>query len=198
VGGSADAFEREADQVADRLMRQVGVTDRTAALDDTSSHARGPSPLRITPLTHGGGTGVSPALTPDLEARIVSLQSHGSPLPAAERLFFERLMGVDLGRVRIHTDTNAIDTARAVQARAYTIGSNIAFDQGEYRPGTERSGFWPTNSPAFSNGRDHWPHSTPADATNRKHPRSNTRRHHRLQPRLASIKEHREFRTDRQ
>jgi hypothetical protein len=39
-------------------------------------------------------------------------------------------------RVRIHTDRRAAESARAIGARAYTVGSDIYFGQGEYRPGT--------------------------------------------------------------
>lgn len=42
----------------------------------------------------------------------------------------------DLSRVRIHTDRRAAESARALGARAYTIGSDIYFGAGEYRPGT--------------------------------------------------------------
>jgi len=40
----------------------------------------------------------------------------------------------DLGSVRIHTNTEAAASARAVNARAYTVGQNIVFGPGEYRP----------------------------------------------------------------
>src|SRR6185369_4799398 len=38
--------------------------------------------------------------------------------------------------VRVHTGPTASDSAKAVNARAYTVGQNIAFDEGEYRPHT--------------------------------------------------------------
>lgn len=43
---------------------------------------------------------------------------------------------VDFGQVRIHTDTKAADSARAVNAAAYTVGSNIVFGAGQYAPDT--------------------------------------------------------------
>jgi hypothetical protein len=42
----------------------------------------------------------------------------------------------DLGDVRIHTDARAAEAARAVQARAWTVGNHIAFDSGAYAPQT--------------------------------------------------------------
>jgi len=42
----------------------------------------------------------------------------------------------DFSQVRIHADSRAGDSARAVSARAYTVGQNIVFGSGEYAPET--------------------------------------------------------------
>jgi hypothetical protein len=44
--------------------------------------------------------------------------------------------GHDFSRVRIHTDGKAAESARAVNALAYTSGSEIVFGEGQYAPGT--------------------------------------------------------------
>ncbi|HEX8397449.1 MAG TPA: DUF4157 domain-containing protein [Pyrinomonadaceae bacterium] len=44
----------------------------------------------------------------------------------------------DLSNVRIHTDARAAESARAVNALAYTIGNNIVFGAGQFAPGTQR------------------------------------------------------------
>ena len=44
----------------------------------------------------------------------------------------------DFTRVRLHTDGRAAESARAVQARAYTVGQDIVFGAGYYSPGTAR------------------------------------------------------------
>jgi hypothetical protein len=49
--------------------------------------------------------------------------------------------GHDFSRVRVHTDEGAAASARALGARAYTVGPDIVFGAGEYRPGT-REGRW--------------------------------------------------------
>jgi hypothetical protein len=61
----------------------------------------------------------------------------GGSLPASERSFMERRLGHDFGSVRIHTDERAAATAESVEARAFTVGSDIVFDAGEYRPGSQ-------------------------------------------------------------
>lgn len=64
------------------------------------------------------------------------LRSPGRPLERETRAFFEPRLGRDLSRVRIHTDRPAIDSARAVNAKAYTVGRDIVFGSGQYVPET--------------------------------------------------------------
>jgi hypothetical protein len=75
-----------------------------------------------------------PVLTPDVESGICSLQTGGEPLAESARAFFEPRFGRDLSDVRVHTDARAAHVARSVHARAFTLGSNVAFAQGEYAP----------------------------------------------------------------
>lgn len=62
------------------------------------------------------------------------LRSAGQPLDANTRAFMEPRFGRDFSAVRVHTDSRAADSARAVNARAYTVGNNIAFAAGRYAP----------------------------------------------------------------
>ncbi|MFX0065857.1 MAG: DUF4157 domain-containing protein [Candidatus Hermodarchaeota archaeon] len=75
---------------------------------------------------------------PDLSSRIKSLKEGGQPLPKSVRVFFERRFGYDFSRVRMRTDIQAADTTKAVKAKAFTIGSNVAFGVGQYSPKTLR------------------------------------------------------------
>jgi hypothetical protein len=72
----------------------------------------------------------------DTAARIQSRRGQGSGLPAGERGFFEPRLGADLGRVRVHTDTESARLNHRLGARAFTIGNDVFFGGGEYRPGT--------------------------------------------------------------
>jgi Domain of unknown function (DUF4157) len=62
------------------------------------------------------------------------LRSSGRPLDASTRDFMEPRFGHDFSRVRVHAESDAAAAARAVQARAYTIGRDIVFGSGEYAP----------------------------------------------------------------
>jgi Domain of unknown function (DUF4157) len=48
----------------------------------------------------------------------------------------ESAFGYDFSRVRVHTDARAAELSADLNARAFTIGSDIAFGTGEYQPGT--------------------------------------------------------------
>src|SRR5437660_938345 len=64
------------------------------------------------------------------------LNAPGQPLDAATRAFFEPRFGHDFSRVRVHTDAKAAESARAVNATAYTVGRDIVFGAAQYSPGT--------------------------------------------------------------
>ncbi|MCX6629082.1 MAG: DUF4157 domain-containing protein [Candidatus Solibacter sp.] len=50
--------------------------------------------------------------------------------------FMEAQFGHDFSRVRVHTDGPAAESARAVDALAYTAGCDVVFESGRYEPGT--------------------------------------------------------------
>ncbi|MEA1865829.1 MAG: DUF4157 domain-containing protein [Euryarchaeota archaeon] len=64
------------------------------------------------------------------------LRSPGQPLGPETRTFMESRFGHDFSRVRVHTDARAAESARAVNALAYTVGHKIAFGTGQYTPET--------------------------------------------------------------
>lgn len=63
------------------------------------------------------------------------LQSgRGRPLDDSIRTWMEHRFGYDLSRVRIHSAPRAAESARAVNARAYTVGWDVVFGSGQYAP----------------------------------------------------------------
>ncbi|WP_051969783.1 eCIS core domain-containing protein [Kitasatospora azatica] len=58
----------------------------------------------------------------------------GRPLDQAVRAEMEAHLGADFSRVRVHTGPAAEAAASALDARAYTVGQDIVFGPGEYRP----------------------------------------------------------------
>ncbi len=58
----------------------------------------------------------------------------GSPLPTDVRTDMEARLGADFGDVRVHTDDKAHESAQAVNAHAYTVGSDVVFQRGQFDP----------------------------------------------------------------
>jgi Domain of unknown function (DUF4157) len=65
-----------------------------------------------------------------------TLRSPGQPLDAATRAFMEPRFGTNFGQVRIHTDATAAESARAVNAKAFTVRHRLVFGADQYAPGT--------------------------------------------------------------
>ncbi len=78
----------------------------------------------------GSGPETAPPIVHDV------LRSPGQALDAQTRAFFEPRFGHSFSRVRIHADGQAAESARAVNASAYTVGQNIFFGPQRYAPGT--------------------------------------------------------------
>ena len=65
------------------------------------------------------------------------ISSTGQPLDSGTRDFMESRFRHDFSQVRVHTDATAAESARAINARAYTVGSDVAFAANEFAPGTQ-------------------------------------------------------------
>ncbi len=65
------------------------------------------------------------------------LRSPGQPLEDPMRKAMESRFGHDFSQVRVHADSRASDSARAVNASAYTLGKDVVFRAGQYHPETE-------------------------------------------------------------
>jgi hypothetical protein len=73
---------------------------------------------------------------PDPQPVEAGLRSPGKPLDPATRAFMEQRFGYDFSQVRVHTDSKAAESARALNAMAYTFGRDVVFGPGRYSPMT--------------------------------------------------------------
>lgn len=79
----------------------------------------------------GTGSRTPPANDP---AAVRAQLPIGQPLESGVRTEMERGFGRTLGHVRLHTGSHAARLAGTFSARAFTVGSDIAFGAGQYRP----------------------------------------------------------------
>lgn len=135
VNKPGDAYEREADRVADKLTTGASESRSPCACGGSCPKCSGGHDARerIQAKPANGHQHAEADAPPSVEK---ALSSRGEPLDPSVRAFFEPRLGRDFGHVRVHTDAAAAESAEDVNARAYTLGSHIVFGQREYAPGS--------------------------------------------------------------
>ena len=123
VGQPGDIYEQEADRVADEVMRMPEPHLRQQVEEEEFILAKKREDATL-------------EVTFDIEPQIRALHDSGQSLPESERKYFEPRFGYDFTQVRIHTDAQAAESARVVNARAFTVGGDVIFGMGEYQPET--------------------------------------------------------------
>jgi flagellar basal body-associated protein FliL len=149
-----DAHEREADRVAEEVLRMPEPqVQRQPEEEEEELLQPKPLPGQITPLVQRQveeeeeeeeeellctkeGPGHTSEAPTHLEDRINAIKRGGQPLPESVRNFFEPRFGYDFSQVRVHTGAQAAEAARAVDAQAFTVGQDIVFGAGHYAPET--------------------------------------------------------------
>lgn len=120
IGASNDPLEQEADRVADQVMAAPAhspVSGAALHIQRFASQA-------------GGQADTAPASVDQV------LATPGRPLDAALRQDMEHRFGHDFSRVKVHYGGEAEQSAREVNANAYTVGHNVVFGAGRFAPGT--------------------------------------------------------------
>ncbi len=87
----------------------------------------------------GSGARALPERFSEIPVRIAGRREEvagGAPLEAGVRARYESGLGRSLADVRVHTNGRAAEAARSVNADAYTVGRDVVFGEGRYRPGT--------------------------------------------------------------
>lgn len=135
VADSNDVLERQADRVADQVMRMP---------DPALSITPGPTEVNRKCAScededktlHTKPTGSRRTMSDAPPIVMEVLRSSGTPLDTQTRAFFEPRFRSDFSHVRVHADEKAIQSARAVNALAYAAGPDIVFGAGAFSPQT--------------------------------------------------------------
>ncbi|MDD5267124.1 MAG: DUF4157 domain-containing protein [Methylococcales bacterium] len=120
IGASNDPLELEADRVADQVMAAPsrtavsGAPPRIQRYAGQAAEGMHTAPASVDLVLAGSGRPLEPALQKDMSHRF----------------------GYDFSRVRVHTGVAAGQSARDVNANAYTVGREIVFGAGRFAPET--------------------------------------------------------------
>ena len=129
INQPGDEYEQEANRITEKVMRMpdYGLQPKCAMCDeDEKKTLQGKR-------TSGQVAGVNNQDIPSIVNEV--LRSPGEPLDKDIRAFMEPRFGHDFSQVRVHTDERAAESARAVNALAYTVGRDIVSGTGRYDPG---------------------------------------------------------------
>ena len=145
-----DIYEQEADRVAEQVMRMP--EPRVSNETKVTNPARNNSIQRKCPGCKKGtkiekeeeeeilqkkeASGATHKIPPELESLISPVRGGGQPLSETDRAFFEPRFGHDFSQVRVHSGADAGQSARDLDAKAYTMGNDIVFGAGQFTPGT--------------------------------------------------------------
>jgi hypothetical protein len=129
INQAGDQYEQEADRIADKIMR---MPDKDSSPEHSQSQSA-PLSESVTPVVQTKSEGGAVASNV-LSAKTLPSQGGGSPLDGGVRSFMQNRFGADFSDVKVHTDPQAVQLNRELKARAFTIGKDIYFDKGQYRP----------------------------------------------------------------
>lgn len=155
VNEQGDKYEREAERVADAVMRMPDPESTVETQEKVPSDRIQRMCARCQRRYRQGKPLNCETCEPELqhyeEASMGGKATHsdgfeqaaevsrepGKPLSEGPQSFFENRMGEDFGDVRIHTGRDADRAAQSIDARAFTLGDDIVFRSGEYQPNTQ-------------------------------------------------------------
>ena len=128
IGQPNDKYEQEADRVADEVMR---MEDSTIQREFEPQVHEGEEHLQKKEQSNRMSV-----VTPEIQNQINTLRTGGRPLQGSLQSFYNKRICADLTGIRIHTEPAACEVVRSLNARAFTLGSDIFFGQGEFQPFT--------------------------------------------------------------
>ena len=126
INEPGDPYEQEADWLAEQVMRMEEPEVQRQPDEEEGEEILQPKELPDR----------SNEVTPALSSSIQSLRGGGQPLSENDRAFFEPRFGRNFSHVRVHPVAKAVESAKAVNALAYTVERHIVFGAGQYASGT--------------------------------------------------------------
>ncbi|MDC8005367.1 DUF4157 domain-containing protein [Aureisphaera galaxeae] len=150
IGATDDAYEKEADAIADKVMQ---------ANAEPTAAPSGSGPLVQKKCSNCEEElqkkSLSESITPWVQKRALSSSSEGtasdavtqqiqsskgggSAMDTGTRSFMESQFGNDFSNVRIHTGSEAIQLSQDLNAKAFTVGNDVYFNEGKYNPNTRQ------------------------------------------------------------
>ena len=133
IGQPGDAYEREADAMADRIVNTPKPESQNKLEQSTAKIAS--SKLTLQPKSTSQKVDSENAIRGDrITNQLKTSKGKGSSLDESIRSRMEPEFGANFSPVRIHTDSEAVQLNQDLGAQAFTHGSDIYFNNSKYNP----------------------------------------------------------------
>ena len=158
IGAPDDPLENEADAMADKIMRmpEQNFIQRKCAdcqeeekvqtkpmetfiqrkCDDCEKEDEKINRKPLSSFVQKKGTGNGTVASESISDQIQSGKGNGSAMDDNTMSFMQNRFGLDFSDVKIHTNDNAVQMNRDLNAKAFTVGKDIYFNEGQYQPGS--------------------------------------------------------------
>ena len=141
INSPGDKYEQEAHAMADRVMRMssneavkpvTGLIGKS--LQRKCAHCEEEEKRRkpIMRKAEAGNSGMS--VSSSFISSLNASKGSGSLLPQGTRSFMENAFSTDFSKVKIHTGGQAYEMSKSINAKAFTYGNDIYFNEGQYDP----------------------------------------------------------------
>jgi len=144
INEPGDQYEQEADAMANKVMRMgeygtynqpkpmTGLVGRSVQRKCSKCEEEKKKPIMRKAVAANTGIHMSSSFASSLNAS----KGGGLPLPQGTRSFMENAFSADFSRVRVHSDSEASEMSKGINAKAFTYGNDIYFRGGQYNTGT--------------------------------------------------------------
>lgn len=133
-----DKYEQEADRMAEQVMQMSDIDSEVISKADSQikhkcNACEKEEEEKMTQTIRNRGI---PSITSSFHTQLNSSKRGGSPLPKTTNQLMSNAFNTDFSSVRIHDDPNAHRMNSDILAKAFTHGSDIFFNRGNYSPGS--------------------------------------------------------------
>jgi len=123
-----DKYEQEADRIANQIVQNSPSGSKPNPIQFP------PNPIQRTFLQTKSEQGTGMSVSPSFSNRLQNTKGTGFPLSENTRSLMEPQLGMDLSKVRIHTNPQAVQLNKEIKAKAFTVGSDVYFNAGQFSP----------------------------------------------------------------
>ena len=132
IGEVGDKYEQEADAVAAEVVKKINAPGAPETPNEGNNNIQNPGVIQ--PKLQLKGEGQGGKASSEIESKINSAKGGGQSLTPDLQAKMGEAMGADFSGVKVHTNTEADQLNRSLQAKAFATGQDVFFRQGAYAP----------------------------------------------------------------